>query len=424
MARGGVKRFLIIGGLGLTVIVLALGLNIWLDSADDADIETSAPSESALSADLYGDPYATPVAPGGRESPAAAAPATPAPVAEPADTPAAEPADAAPESAPASPAPSADRAAASEAAPPPKVQVLPRAVDKNAATVRPSFDIVRIAPTGDAVIAGRAAPGARVTIYDGDREIGTATADSRGEWVLVPAAPLTPGNRELGLSATLEEGDPVLSDSVVVVVVPEKGRDIVGRNTKKPAGALALAVPREGFGASKVLQKPPAAADDVLARDTTVRDGNETPISLSIDVLDYDEAGNLSLSGMARAGSDVRIYLDNKLLGRNPTDADGRWRFAAERPIDPGLYTLRVDEVAGKDVIARLEFPFSRAGPQLVEGDSMLVVVQPGNSLWRIARRTLGEGVRYTVIYEANRDRIRDPDLIYPGQIFEIPRTN
>ena len=50
--------------------------------------------------------------------------------------------------------------------------------------------------------------------------------------------------------------------------------------------------------------------------------------------------------------------------------------------------------------------------------------VQPGNSLWRIARRTLGQGLRYTVIYEANRDQIRDPNLIYPGQVFLIPQVN
>ena len=49
------------------------------------------------------------------------------------------------------------------------------------------------------------------------------------------------------------------------------------------------------------------------------------------------------------------------------------------------------------------------------------VVVQPGESLWRIARATYGKGVRYTVIYAANRDQIRDPNLIYPGQVFVIP---
>ena len=49
------------------------------------------------------------------------------------------------------------------------------------------------------------------------------------------------------------------------------------------------------------------------------------------------------------------------------------------------------------------------------------IVVQPGHSLWRIARETYGRGIRYTVIYEANRAQIRDPDLIYPGQVFVLP---
>ena len=49
------------------------------------------------------------------------------------------------------------------------------------------------------------------------------------------------------------------------------------------------------------------------------------------------------------------------------------------------------------------------------------VVVQPGNSLWRIASRVYGEGLLYTEIYQANVGQIRDPDLIYPGQIFDLP---
>jgi len=49
------------------------------------------------------------------------------------------------------------------------------------------------------------------------------------------------------------------------------------------------------------------------------------------------------------------------------------------------------------------------------------VVVQPGQNLWRLARSAYGTGVRYTVIYLANRDQIRDPRLIYPGQAFAVP---
>ena len=71
-----------------------------------------------------------------------------------------------------------------------------------------------------------------------------------------------------------------------------------------------------------------------------------------------------------------------------------------------------------------METPFSRAVVLAALPGESAVIVQPGNSLWRISRRVYGEGVRYSVIYQANRDQIRDPDLIYPGQIFIVPTTN
>ena len=94
-------------------------------------------------------------------------------------------------------------------------------------------------------------------------------------------------------------------------------------------------------------------------------------------------------------------------------------------PIVPGTYTLRADQSGPDDkVTARAEIPFSRAEivPDLVPGS--FVVVQPGNSLWRLARRTYGHGTTYTLIYEANKDHIRDPDMIFPGQIFQLPKRS
>jgi nucleoid-associated protein YgaU len=93
--------------------------------------------------------------------------------------------------------------------------------------------------------------------------------------------------------------------------------------------------------------------------------------------------------------------------------------------VEPGIYSMRVDQVeqAGK-VASRLEMPFSRAKPEDLKfgPDGRSVVVQPGNSLWRIARHIYGEGLRYTEIYRANQAQIADPDLIYPGQIFSVPQ--
>ena len=48
-------------------------------------------------------------------------------------------------------------------------------------------------------------------------------------------------------------------------------------------------------------------------------------------------------------------------------------------------------------------------------------VVSRGDSLWRISRVTYGAGIRYAIVYKANRDQIRNPNRIYPGQIFVLP---
>ena len=90
----------------------------------------------------------------------------------------------------------------------------------------------------------------------------------------------------------------------------------------------------------------------------------------------------------------------------------------------PGVYKLRVDAIAGGRVMARVEIPFSRAERFADMQGKLLVIVQPGNSLWRIARRTMGSGVKYAVIYDANRNQILDPNLIFPGQVFSLPQTN
>ncbi len=129
----------------------------------------------------------------------------------------------------------------------------------------PRFDVVRVNPEGETVMAGRARPGSTVTIFDKDKSIGEVTADKRGEWVFVPEKPLAPGSRQLGLEMRKKSGKIVQSESVVVLVVPEKGKDIAGRPTETPSQPLALKVPRQGAGPSTVLQKPMIVAREPAA---------------------------------------------------------------------------------------------------------------------------------------------------------------
>jgi nucleoid-associated protein YgaU len=270
--------------------------------------------------------------------------------------------------------------------------------------VLPSFDIVRVNPTGEAVIAGRAEPGAEVTVLDGGEVLGTVTADERGEWVLLPDRPLEDGTRELSLSAVKPGADPVESAEVAVIVVPERGEAGEGE-------VFAVVVPREEAGASRILQLPGEGADALGPVEGVV-----------LDALDYTEEGQVTLSGRSEPGTEVRTYLDDEYIGTAKVDEEGRWELTPEAQVDPGQYTLRLDQVTEEgDVLARIETPYARAAPEDFAFADSLIVVQPGNSLWRIARRAYGGGIHYTVIYQANLDQIRDPDLIYPGQIFALP---
>jgi len=276
--------------------------------------------------------------------------------------------------------------------------------------LKPTFDVVRVNPDGDAVFAGRAEPGSTVVIRDGDTFIGQATPDERGEWVYVPESPLEPGSRRLNLEMHAADQEPVSSGSDVVLVVPEHGRDVAGRPATGASGILALNVPRAGGGPSTVLQTPANA---------------EQAGPLSIEVVDYRDATQnkqVSISGRAAPGSSVRLYLDDDLLGDAVADVNGRWFLSPRRISDPGERKLRADQLAndGK-VVARVEVPFEPMALMTSTGAQGAISIEPGNNLWRIAVDRYGTGYAYSVIYEANRDQIKDPDLIYPGQVLTLP---
>jgi hypothetical protein len=269
----------------------------------------------------------------------------------------------------------------------------------------PSFDVVRVNPNGDTVIAGRAEPGAEITVMDGETVIGHVQADKRGEWVLVPDKPLPPGSRNLSLSAKLGDGQTLNSDSDVVLVVPENGEGATG--------VLALRVPGKGDGPSTLMQSPFAPGDGRGAR------------GLTIDVIDYDDKGRATVSGNAPAGAKLNIYLDDALAGSTASDGKNEWRLALPQLLQPGDHKLRVDRLDDKGKVSdRAEYAFNRAPPTEGVTAGTAVIVQPGNSLWRLARRTYGEGMRYALIFEANKSQIRDPDLIYPGQVFALPKSD
>lgn len=257
----------------------------------------------------------------------------------------------------------------------------------------PSFDVVRVDAQGNTVMAGRALPNAVVIILDGEQEIGRVTADARGEWVFTPDTPLAPGTRQLALRMMTPDGKTINSEKVVVMSVPEQGGEV-----------LIVEQSRDG-GRSRVLQGAGASAELK---------------TLNVETADYDATGKISLSGKAEPGATVQVYFDNEFIGRAVADESGYWKVEVPSKAVPGNHTVRVDQVGvNNSVLSRVEVPFPVNAEQL-DGSTDVTVVK-GNSLWRIARRIYGEGTMYTVIFEANQGQIKDPDLIYPGQVFTLP---
>jgi nucleoid-associated protein YgaU len=182
-----------------------------------------------------------------------------------------------------------------------------------------------------------------------------------------------------------------------------------------------------------------------------------------VETVEIEPGGKFHVSGRARSGAGLRLYLNDSFVASVTAGGDGRFAVTIKEGVRPGSYRVRLDEVEANSVTvrARAEVPFNvpdavvtgsapaataskrpegvaAQQPQLAaagatvlpEKASPSTVVVPkiatttvsrGDSLWRLSHLTYGAGTRYAVIYKANRGQIRNPNLIYPGQVLVIP---
>jgi nucleoid-associated protein YgaU len=199
----------------------------------------------------------------------------------------------------------------------------------------PSFDIARVEANGDAVIAGRAAPGATVDLLRGGERLDRAVAGPSGEFVMVPPR-LPAGSYELTLSAKLLDGTVTSSKHGAAVTISDAG----------PSARAAQ---------SHAEYVPGTASQPLPSSEPRLETGK-------------------------------------------PRESTG------SRPV-PAIHTSSAsDEDASLPGVAHAS-----------------KVVSRGDSLWRISHITYGDGSQYAFLYRANRERIRNPNLIYPGQTLVLP---
>ena len=301
----------------------------------------------------------------------------------------------------------------------------------------PTFDVARIEPTGEAVVAGRATPGATVELLRDGEVHDRAVADKSGQFVIVPPK-LPSGTYDLTLRSKAPDGTVTTSSQRVTAALEP-------RSTEKPV--VALVTPNKP---TVVLSQPGAA-----------KPGTDAVV---VETVEIEKGGKFHVSGQARPGAALRLYLNDSFIASVTAGTDGRFAVTINEGVAPGNYRVRLDETMGSGTVrARAEVPFTapettasvstqpsnskRADsgasqqPQLAaagsttaldSGPSSSTVVVPkiatttvtrGDSLWRLSQASYGAGMRYAVIYKANKEQIRNPNLIYPGQIFVMPEV-
>ena len=199
----------------------------------------------------------------------------------------------------------------------------------------PTFDVARVEPSGDAVIAGRAAPGATVELLRNGEPHDRAVADQSGQFVMVVPR-LPSGTYDLTLRARQPDGKQITSkQSVAVVLEPQA--------TERPV--VALMTPDKP---TVVLSQPGSAKPGAAS-------------AVVVEAVEVDAGGKFHVSGQARPNTAVRLYLNDALVASVTSGADGRFAVTINEGVRPGSYRVRLDEVeanSGK-VSARAEVPFN-----------------------------------------------------------------
>ena len=294
-------------------------------------------------------------------------------------------------------------------------------------TPGPAFDIVNVDPSGEAVIAGRAAPNAKVELHDGGKTIAEATADAAGQFVIIPPA-LAPGDHNLSLAAGDDKAQQAKSNTVAVSVPAQEAK-------------VAATAPTNPNGPA-----PSALGMRTLATPSSVNGSR-----VAIQSVEADAVGGLVAKGSAEPNATVRLYLNQADLAEAKTQSDGRWSLTIQHGMSPGGYVIRADEIGHGDasVVASAYTPFdypeaaaptsptapipastsaeqssapSPADP--VVGSIQTKRVVTGHTLWALSQSYYGDPTRYPAIVEANRAQIHNPNVIFPGQVFVVPKSD
>ena len=251
------------------------------------------------------------------------------------------------------------------------------------------FDIVRLDPSGDLIIAGKTEPNIVVDIYDGNQKLTSVLSDTHGDWVWVSEKKIDNGLKRFNLKHSDSEGKIINSDENIIIFFEKNEKQKVVKIRDK--GEVGI---------------------EILNNNQGVR-------GLALDSSEHFDNEKLRLKGRSIPNAEIQIFISKKLIGKSIADAQGNWEFSINEIVFEN-YELEIKSTFENNILSlKTEILNGKIDSKLFFEKE--IIVENGNSLWRIARKTLGGGILYAEIYKNNKKIINDPDLIFPGQVFKIP---
>lgn len=258
----------------------------------------------------------------------------------------------------------------------------------------PHFDVLRVEKDGSTVIAGSAAPGARVDVMEGDKVIAGTTASKTGDFAIVLDKPLAPGDHALDLRATTADGKTLKSEEQATVSVPAgKNGDVLAMVSKQGEASRVLTPPDQINDAAKQARVPAANGDIAAQTEAQSQNGQsqnqQSPAApkegvsmgtdpalmqqLRITAVEL-EGAKIFVAGTAPKDYTVTAYADQQKIGDSDVDQNNKFVVEGEMPLAVGQHIISVDlkDQNGK-IILRASVPFDRP-----EGNQVTVAAQPG----------------------------------------------
>ncbi|CDN91308.1 LysM peptidoglycan-binding domain-containing protein [Agrobacterium tumefaciens] len=280
-------------------------------------------------------------------------------------------------------------------------------------------------------VAGSAPAASTVRALVDDKEIGKTTAEASGHFVIEGNVDLTVGSHII----TVEE---LNADGTVKVRVrvpferPQTDQATVAMQAPSAATATAAPIENQSTASDRAafekLRTDVAKAFGILSN--LYKDQATPALDQAIAGRSAVVIGLKSLSEFRTAAATEPAFTafagDIAAKARQLLTSVEAWPNDVAA-IGKGIASLASRLAELHITAAPAPAPQAPAGPQTFEQAPLAesqnsVIIRRGDTLWQISRRVYGQGVRYTTIYLANEDQIKNPDLIEPGQIFGVPK--